>query len=134
MIARTKLPPRERQVLVLRTLALCNETYEMHHHVMISQNAGISDADIAAFARGNEDIAPFERTLARAAEELVRDQRIDDATWAALAERYSDEQLMEVVFLVGCYTTMAMLTKSFGMELEGTTDDFERIQALREYT
>lgn len=134
LIAETRLDPRERQVLVLRTLALSDEVYELHHHEMISRKAGMSEADIAAARAGSDALAPFERTLARAAEELVRDQEIGDATWAALAERYDEEQLMEVVFLVGCYNTMAMLTKSFAMPLEGDDQDFARIEKLRQYT
>ena len=134
VIADSKLPPRERQVLVLRTLALADETYEMHHHTMISKAAGMSDADIVAARTGSDDLAPFERLLARAAEQLVRDQCIADEAWAALGERYAEEQLMEVVFLVGCYNTMAMLTKSFGMPLEGGSEDFAKIESLRQYT
>lgn len=134
LIAGTRLAPRERQVLVLRTLALGNETYEMHHHKMISRSAGMSEAEIDACAAGSDSLPPFEQALARAAEELVRDQCIGDATWATLAERYCEEQLMEVVFLVGCYNTMAMLTKSFGMPLEGASEDFARIEKLRQYT
>lgn len=134
LIADTTLPPRDRQVLVLRTLALGRDTYEFHHHTMISHAAGMTDAEIAAAASGSDALGGFDRTLARAAEELVRDQYVSDDTWAALAKRYSTEQLMEVVFLVGCYNTMAMLTKSFGMPLEGASDDFDRIQALRDYT
>lgn len=133
LIAGTKLAPRERQVLVLRTLALSGETYEMHHHKLISRAAGISDAEIEAFAAGSDSLPPFERALARAAEELVQDQRVGDATWATLAERYGEEQLMEVVFLVGCYNTMAMLTKSFEMPLEGASE-VARIETLRQYT
>jgi alkylhydroperoxidase family enzyme len=132
VIADTKLPPRERQIVVLRTLALADETYELHHHRVISRNAGMSEEEIAAAASG-EGLVGFDRTLADAAEQLLRRQTIDDATWAALAERYSEEQLMEVVFLAGCYATMAMLTKSFGMPLESDEEN-ARINALREYT
>jgi alkylhydroperoxidase family enzyme len=131
VIADTRLPPRDRQVLVLRTLALAGETYELHHHRAISRNAGLSEAEITAAASG-EGLRGFDRTLADAAEELLRDQAIGDRTWSALAERYGEEQLMEVVFLVGCYTTMAMLTKSFAMPLE-SEDESERINAMRDY-
>jgi 4-carboxymuconolactone decarboxylase len=134
VIADTRLPPQERQVLVLRTLALSGEVYELHHHEMISRNAGMSEADIAAAKAGSDSLPPFSQALARAAEELVRDQRVSDTTWETLAERYSEEQLMEVVFLVGCYNTMAMLTKSFEIPLEGGAEDLERIQDMRQYT
>ncbi|MBW8754430.1 MAG: carboxymuconolactone decarboxylase family protein [Sphingomonadales bacterium] len=132
VIADTRLPPRDRQIIVLRTLAAARDTYELHHHKVISVKTGMSEAEIEAAVSG-EGLTGFDRTLADAAEELLRDQMITDATWAALAARYSEEQLMEVVFLAGCYVTMAMLTKTFGMPLE---DDEEnaRINALREYT
>ena len=41
---------------------------------------------------------------------------------------------MEVVFVGGCYQTMAMLTKTFGMQLEEAGGEFEDINALRAYT
>jgi alkylhydroperoxidase family enzyme len=132
VIAGTKLPPRDRQIVVLRTLALAEETYELHHNKVIARNAGMSEDEITAAVSG-EALVGFDRTLADAAQQLLRQQTIDDATWSALAERYSEEQLMEVVFLGGCYTTMAMLTKSFGMPLENEQDN-ARINALRDYT
>lgn len=132
VIADTRLPPRDRQIIVLRTLAAAHDTYELHHHKVISVKTGMSEAEIEAAVSG-EGLAGFDRTLADAAEQLLRDQVIDDATWAALAARYSQEQLMEVVFLSGCYVTMAMLTKTFEMPLEDEAEN-ERINALREYT
>ena len=36
--------------------------------------------------------------------------------------------------VVGCYVTMAMLTRSFGMQLEQDNGEFEGINALRTYT
>jgi alkylhydroperoxidase family enzyme len=134
-IAQTSLPPRDRQVIVLRTLALCGDTYELAHHVRISRNAGLSDDEIAAFQRGEGDcLTEFDRVLVKASEELESVRTIDDRTWAGLAERYSTEQLMEVVFVAGCYQTMAMLTKTFGMQLEPADGEFEDINKLRAYT
>ena len=135
VIARSSLPPRDRQVIVLRTLACCNDTYELAHHITISRNAGISDAEIAAFQSGEGDcLSDFDRPLIDAADELRHDQFISDATWQLLAKRYSVEQLMEVVFVAGCYQTMAMLTKTFGMQVEAADGEFSEINKLRAYT
>ena len=41
---------------------------------------------------------------------------------------------MEVVFLVGCYNTMAMLTMSLGIEVEAEAETDERLKELRQYT
>ena len=133
LIRQTELPPRDREILVLRTLALSDETYEAHHHLLIARNAGMSDAEIQA-ARTGQGLAPFDQLLARAAEELLADQRVSDATWRGLAARYTPVQLMEVVLLVGGYATMAMATRSFGIQLEHGADTYDRISELRQYT
>lgn len=134
VIARTCLPPRDRQVLVLRTLTLGSDVYEVTHHELISKSAGLTDTEIAQMRAGEGPaLSDFDRLLARAAEQLVKSQFIDDATWAALAERYDQEQLMEVVALVGTYLTMAMLTRNYGIELEDD-ETFKGFAEQREYT
>lgn len=135
LIADATIPARDREIIVLRMLGQCDETYETHHHRMIaSANTGMSPGEIEAAVTGEGDcLTDFDRVLIRATEELLRDQRVGDASWEALGERYSIEQRMELVFLAGLYATMAMLTKSFGMPLEGEAEDFEKIQSLREY-
>lgn len=133
LISGSDLPPRDREVLVLRTLALCDETYEYNHHVLIARNAGMTESEIEAARTGGGGLSWFDRTLADAAEELHRDQRVSDETWQELEQRYSSVQLMEVVALVGGYTLMAMLTKSFGIELEDA-ETFNRFSEIRTYT
>lgn len=132
LVTKTSLPPRDRQIVCLHMLELCNDVYEKTHHVTISRKAGLSDEEISAFIAGKGTcLTDFDRTVLKATEELYRDQCISDATWSGLAERYSEQQLMEIVFLAGCYQTMAMLTKSFGMQLES---DLESFNAVRNYT
>jgi alkylhydroperoxidase family enzyme len=114
----TSLAPRERQILILRTLTLCGEVYEASHHTGISHSVGLTDAEIEAVKAGGARLVPFEQALVRAADELVGGYNVSDATWRTLAERYSTSQLMEVVILVGNYTLLSMATKSFGMQPE----------------
>ncbi len=135
MVARTALPPRDRQLICLRMLELCGDVYEVTHHVTISRNAGLTEDEIAAMRAGTGNcLTAFDRTLLQAVAALQREQYVSDDTWQALALRYTTEQLMEVVFLAGCYLTMAMLTRNFGIELEPGNGEFERINTLRSYT
>lgn len=128
LIAETELPARDRQLVCLRMLELCGDTYEQTHHVVISRKCGLSDADIAAAIAG-EGTSEWDRTVLRGTEDLYREQNVSEEVWAALAEGYSERQLMEFVFLAGCYQTMAMLTKSFGMQLEANLDSFNALRA-----
>lgn len=130
----TELPPRDREVLVIRVLALCHETYEADHHIDIARKVGMSDAEIEAIKARSDQLSVPDRQLIDAADELVQKHCLSDASWQTLSQRYSTVQVMEVVGLVGCYTTMAMLTRSFGMQSEPKTDAEQRLSELRDYT
>ena len=43
---------------------------------------------------------------------------VTDATWSALAQRYTGNQLVEVVLIVGNYTMLTMFQNSLGLQLE----------------
>lgn len=131
VVAQSELPSHDRQVLILRTCALTGEVYEAAHHVLISHTAGLSDDDIRA-ARTGVGLSPMHRLLASAAEELVSDFTISGETWNALADHYSATELMEIVAVVGTYTTMAMLTRALGIQLEDE-ETMKSFVALRQY-
>ncbi len=134
VIPGSALPPRDREVLVVRTLALGGDVYETHHHVQIALKAGMSETHIAAVRAADASLSEWDQTLVRAADELVRRQKLGDASWAALGARYTQAQQMEVVFLVGCYNVMAMLTNSFGIALESDPQADAKLKAMRQYT
>jgi 4-carboxymuconolactone decarboxylase len=115
-----KLPARERELLILRTGWLCDAEYEWAQHREISKSIGITDEEIARVREGADAAGwdPFEATLIRAADELHADARISDGTWAALAERYDEKQLIEVPMLVGHYHMVAFTLNSLGVPLE----------------
>ena len=54
----------------------------------------------------------------RAVDELIADATISDDTWATLADELDTEQLMDVVFTVGCYDVLAMAFRTFGVPLD----------------
>src|SRR5687767_4474387 len=78
------LPPRDRELLILRTGYLCRSHYEWGQHVVIGLAAGLTEDDIARVASGPEadGWSPDDATLLRAADELHADNRISDTTWA----------------------------------------------------
>ena len=64
-----------------------------------------------------------EAALLRAADELHRDAKISDATWAALAESYDEKQLIEIPMLVGQYHMVAFALNSLGVEQDEGLED-----------
>ena len=93
-----KIPPRDRELLILRTGWRCGAEYEWGQHAVIGRAAGLTDDEIRRVQDGPD--APgwsaADATLLRAADELHDDSCITDATWDALAARYDERQLIEL--------------------------------------
>jgi 4-carboxymuconolactone decarboxylase len=114
------LPPREREILILRTGWLCRSEFEMGWHTLIGKSAGLTNEEIKRIAKGPKAVGwnSFEATLILAADELYYNTFITDATWNALAKRYNQQQLMDLVFTAGQYNFIAMFLNSFGVQLD----------------
>ncbi len=120
VLAKSTLPPRERELAILRVGWRCRAEYEFGQHTVIGRNEGVTDAEIIALTKtlADHDWSPADRTLLQAVDELHDDQCVTDATWAALTERWSDEQLIDLVFAVGQYTLVSMALNTLGVQLD----------------
>ncbi len=118
VLFKSALPARARELLILRTAWHCRSDYEWGQHQRIARAAGLSDEEIQRVAEGPEapGWATGDAALLRAADELMDDKVVSDATWAALAESLGTDGLMDVVFTVGNYAMLAMALNSFGVE------------------
>jgi alkylhydroperoxidase family enzyme len=118
VLAKSTLPARDRELLILRTGWNCRSPYEWGQHVAIGRATGITDDEVARIAAGPDALGwdSFDATLLRAADELHADQEISDATWAALAGRYDEQQLLDLVFAVGQYHLVSMVLNTARVE------------------
>jgi alkylhydroperoxidase family enzyme len=118
VLAHSTLPPRERELAILRVGWLCRAGYEWGQHVVIARQSGVSDAEVERIADGPD--APgwsdAERALLRAVDELRADAFIGDATWAALAKHFSKQQVLDLIFAVGQYQLVSMALNSLGVQ------------------
>jgi 4-carboxymuconolactone decarboxylase len=122
LITASSLSPREREIVILHTCAFCRGTYDVAQHRLIAQRAGVSVVDIDAAIGDGAGLSAFERTLIKAVEELAKDHCIADATYAVLAERYTPQQLLDLVFTVGNYVLMSMTTNTFAVKVEANIE------------
>jgi 4-carboxymuconolactone decarboxylase len=114
------LPPREREILILRIGWLCQAKYEWGQHVVIGRSVGLTDEEFERIKLGAEakGWSEHDALLIRAADELHKDAFVSNATWDGLAKRYDTKQLMDVVFTVGQYNLVSMALNSFGVQLD----------------
>jgi AhpD family alkylhydroperoxidase len=111
------LPPRIRELAILRVAHRRDCDYEWVHHVELAKQAGLNDDEVAAVREGHA-VDEFERAVLTGVDELDEKSELSDETWATLGERLDDRQRMDYVFTVGCYTLLAMAFNTFGIELD----------------
>ena len=58
----------------------------------------------------------------RATDELHANARIGDATWATLAARYDEHQLLDLVAAVGNYHVVSFFLNTCGVPLDAGVD------------
>jgi 4-carboxymuconolactone decarboxylase len=127
LLERPALGHRLRELMVLRVASRTQSRYEWEQHTRLAERFGVTREEIDAIAdRADTDAwTPLESDVLTATDELIDGARIHDDTWARLAEQLDERQLVEVVFVVGTYTCLAMAFNSFGLqldpELESTT-------------
>ena len=121
VLQKQTVPPRERELLILRVGWLNQAEYEWAQHVEIAKRSGITTAEIERIRQGpGAGWNAHEAALLQAADDLFAHSVVSDQTWATLATRYSTEQMMDVVFTAGQYTLVCWALNSFGVPL----DDF----------
>jgi alkylhydroperoxidase family enzyme len=119
VIFKGQLPPRDRELAVLRIGWLSRAPYEWGEHVDIGKRYGITAEEVERVTRGSS--APgwsgHDAAILRAVEELLSDHMVSDSTWATLADKYSEPQLIEFVTMVGQYVTTGYVQNSLRMRL-----------------
>jgi 4-carboxymuconolactone decarboxylase len=117
LLFRSTLPPRLRELAILRVAHRTDSEYEWFQHVKMGLREGLTEDEIAGVQRG-EAVDEFDRTVLTGVDELMDSYELSDATWSALGGRFDERQRMDFVFTIGCYITVAMALKTFGIELD----------------
>ena len=114
------VPVRQRQIAIMRTAWLCKARYMWSSHLRTSLGFGLEPELFKPLQIGASDpyFTPFEQTIIRATEDLVNDRLISDVNWAALSAEWSNQQLLDFMFTVGAYVTVAGVMRSTGVERE----------------
>jgi 4-carboxymuconolactone decarboxylase len=116
----SKLDSRDRKLAILRTGWLCQAPYEFGEHVEQARRLGFSELEVDQVVDGST--APewndHERAILQAVEELHESSMVSDETWAVLSTKMTDDQLLELLVLVGQFTATAYFQNSLRLRLE----------------
>ena len=114
----SSLPPRIRELLVLRTAWLHGNDAIWRERVPFARNAGLTDVELRRIARGPTAPGwdPFEANLLRMADQLFRNSFVNDAIFNALAARYDACHLMDAGMTVADVASISFLYNNLGVQ------------------
>ena len=112
LLGHPTIEPREREIVIHRTTALCGAEYEWGvHAVVYGTPLGLSEEQLEATVRGDAGSPAWtsarDRLLIRLCDELHSSATVTDDLWAELEAEWSQSQLMELLVLAGWYRTIA---------------------------
>jgi 4-carboxymuconolactone decarboxylase len=110
------LDARTRELVILATACRTGSAYLWQEHLHLAAAAGVTSDEIAALS--GESQRPWsdrDAALLRAVDELVANQLVAEGTWHVLSRDLDDRDLLEVLFVVGTYSCLAMVLNSAGL-------------------
>jgi alkylhydroperoxidase family enzyme len=116
------VPRRIRELVIDRVCARCGCRYEWGVHAAVfAAAAGLDEAALVATARGRADdpaLAPDDALVIRLVDELHDTGHVTPELWAALAARWTSEQLLALLVLAGWYHVIAYVANGAGVAPE----------------
>ena len=113
---------RQREIVIDRVTAQCGSEYEWGVHVaFFAERAGLDETQQRSLVRGEPSYACWsapDALLIRFCDTLHATCGVDDALWAELRARLSEEAMLELLLLAGFYRTVSYLTNALRLPLE----------------
>lgn len=108
LLQRGDLPPRLRELAILRVAHRHRSAYEWGQHVRMAADNAIPAEDVRRLAEGNAGFDGTDLLVLEATDELLADGHASWPTWQRLVAGLGERQAMELVFVVGTYVMSAM--------------------------
>jgi alkylhydroperoxidase family enzyme len=119
---RSLIAPRDREILIHRTAALCGCEYEWGvHAAAYGEAVGLTPDAVRATATGAAGDPVWtgrDALLVRLADELHQTAHVSDQLWTALSAYWDAPQLIELLIVAGTYRLIAYLANGAQVALE----------------
>jgi 4-carboxymuconolactone decarboxylase len=125
----TSIPPNLKQIAIMLTARFWGGQYVWYSHRQQALDAGLSAAFIDAMAAGARpaNMTADEAIVLDFCQELLAARQVDDATFKAMADRFGERGIVELVGLMGQYHTLTMLFAIDRYPLpEGAREEIDR--------
>jgi len=116
---------RERELVILRVGWRSGSDYEFGQHTVIGKHVGVTDEEIERLTQDDlHGWSDDDAALLAMADELCAGNDVSDATWSRLAQRWSEQQLLDLLVLAGFYRLVSGFLRSVRVQREPGTPGF----------
>jgi 4-carboxymuconolactone decarboxylase len=115
----SSLSDRQREIAILLMAQYERSNFEWIAHVDVGRVAGLTEPEIDALFHGSssDTFSPAERSVFDVAEALIASGDIDSALFESARSEIGDVQIVEVIYLVGYYRSLATSLRSLRIPL-----------------
>lgn len=113
------VPVREREIVILRVGWRSGSVYEFGQHTVIGKTAGLTDDEVRWLATDATDgWTSTDRDLVEMVDELCMTNTVSDDVWQRLANRWNEQEMMELLVVAGFYRLVSGFLNATGVERE----------------
>ncbi len=114
------LPPKIRELAILRVGDLAEATYEWTQHVPIGLKAGLTEQQIKTMHRWKDSplFSDQERAVLQYTDEVAQNIRVSEETFRAVRDFLTEEQVVELTTTIGYYGMVSRILEALEIELE----------------
>jgi alkylhydroperoxidase family enzyme len=124
----SSLPPRLRELAILRVGYLSGSRYETFQHEALGRYVGLSDDEMAAIEVGDSAaLGEIEADVLEFVDDVVKNVRASDATLAAVRRHLDDTQVADLILVTGFYMLISRFLETTGVELDDETIDWDAL-------
>lgn len=112
------LPPRLRQLAILKTVKFWGARFAWAYHGPYSRKAGVEQEIIDAIDKGLKPAvaSPQDRAVLRVCGELLETHRLSDETYRIAIDMFGESGLADIVATSGTYSLTSMVLNTFDID------------------
>lgn len=119
----TRLTPRQKELLILRSAALAGGTYPWSAHLPTARDAGIGTEELDRLRQPELDTWSDEAewALLRTCDELHASSHLSDSVWRALTDHYELDGALDAITIVGHWRMASIVLNTCATALDGAS-------------
>jgi AhpD family alkylhydroperoxidase len=125
-----QLPPRQRELAILRVALRTECEYVWANHVHLALGVGLTAAEIEVLPGDSASWSDTDGAVLHAVDELCSEDCVSDETFAALAATRDDAQMIAILTLISYYRMNAGLLNSLGVQAEAARPRLGQVPSI----